>query len=67
MKFGEFEDTFGSTRTPTVLGYKELRGLSDPGTHDCPHGTLLRGYGMGHDPRSTSVVTTRNAVGLLVE
>jgi hypothetical protein len=41
--------------------------LSDPGTRDCPHGTLLRGYGMGHGPRPISVVTTRNAVGLLVQ
>jgi hypothetical protein len=41
--------------------------LLDPGTWDCPRGTLLPGYGMGHGPRPTSIVITRNAVGLLVE
>jgi hypothetical protein len=30
-------------------------------------GTLLLGYRMGHGPRPTSVVTTRNAVELLVQ
>jgi hypothetical protein len=49
-----------------VLGYEELRGLSDPGTRDCTYGILLLGYRMGHGPRPTSVVTTRSAVGLLV-
>jgi hypothetical protein len=39
--------------------------LSDPGTQDCPHGTLHLGYGMGHGTCPASVVTTRNAVGLL--
>jgi hypothetical protein len=41
--------------------------LLDPGTRDCTRGTLLLGYGMGHGPRPTSVVTTRDAVGLLVQ
>jgi hypothetical protein len=41
--------------------------LSDPGAWDCTYGILLLGYGMGHDPRSTSIVTTHNAVGLLIE
>jgi hypothetical protein len=52
---------------PAVLGYEELGGLLDPGTRDCPRGTLLLGYGMGHGPRPTSVVPTHNAVGLLVQ
>jgi hypothetical protein len=67
QNLGELEDDFRSTRTTAVLGYEELGGLSDPGTRDCPRGTLLLGYGMGHGPRSTSVVTARNAVGLLVQ
>jgi hypothetical protein len=46
---------------------KTIYVLSDPGIRDCPRGTLLLGYRMGHDPRPTSVVTTRNAVGLLVQ
>jgi hypothetical protein len=41
--------------------------LSDPGTRDSSRGTLLLGYEMGHGPRPTSVVTTHNAVGLLVQ
>jgi hypothetical protein len=41
--------------------------MSDPGARDCTHGTLLLGYGMGYGPHPTSVVTTRNAVGLLVQ
>jgi hypothetical protein len=41
----ELEDAFRSTRTPVVLGYKELGGFLDPGTRDCPRGTLLLGYG----------------------
>jgi hypothetical protein len=52
---------------PAVLGYEELGGLSNLDTRDYPRGTLLRGYGMGHGPCPTSVVTTRNAVGLLVQ
>jgi hypothetical protein len=52
---------------PAVLGYEELRGLTDPGTQDCTRGTLLLGDGMGHVPRPTSVVTTPNAVRLLVQ
>jgi hypothetical protein len=63
----EHEDAFRSTRTPALLGYEELGGLLDPGTWDCPRGTLLLGYEMGHDPRSTSIVTTRNTVELLVQ
>jgi hypothetical protein len=31
---GELEDAFRNTRTPTVLDYEELRGLSDPGLRD---------------------------------
>jgi len=31
----ELEDAFRSTRKPVVLGYEELRGLSDPGQRDC--------------------------------
>jgi hypothetical protein len=50
-KFGKLEDAFRSIQTPVVLGYEELGGLSDPGTRDCPCGTLLLGYGMGHVPR----------------
>jgi hypothetical protein len=50
---------------PAVLGYEELGGLSDPGIRDCPHGTLLLGYMMGHGPRSTSVITTRTVVKLV--
>jgi hypothetical protein len=64
---GELEDAFRSTWTPAVLGYEELGGLSDPGTRDCPRGTLLLEYGMGHGPRPTSIVTTRDAVELLVQ
>jgi hypothetical protein len=64
---GELEDSFGSTRTRAVLGCEELGGLSDPGTRDYPRGTLLLGYGMGHDPHPISIVTTRNVVGLLVQ
>jgi hypothetical protein len=41
--------------------------LSDPGTRDCPHGTLLLGYGMTYGPRPTSIIITRNIVGLLVQ
>jgi hypothetical protein len=55
------------TWTSAVLGYEELEGLLDPGTRDCSRGTLLLGYGMGHGPRPTSIVTTRNAVGLLAK
>jgi hypothetical protein len=66
MKFEELEDAFRSTWTSAVLGYEELGSLLDPGARDCTRGTLLLGNGMGHGPRSTSVVTTRNAVGLLV-
>jgi hypothetical protein len=64
---GELEDALRSTQMPIVLGYEELGGLSDSGTRDCPCGTLLLGYMMGHGPHPTSVVTTRNAVGLLVQ
>jgi hypothetical protein len=64
---GELKDAFKSTRTLALLGYKELGGLSDPGTRDYPRGTLLLGYRMGLGPCPTSVVTTRNAVGLLVQ
>jgi hypothetical protein len=63
----ELEDAFRSTRTPTVLSYEELGGLSDLGTRDCPRNTLLLVYGMGHGPYPTSVVTTRNEEGLLVQ
>jgi hypothetical protein len=49
------------------LGYEDLGGLSDPGIQDCLHDTLLLVYEMGHGPCSTSVVTTRNAIGLLVQ
>jgi hypothetical protein len=66
-KSGELEDAFRNTWTPAVLGYEELEGLSDLGTRDCPHGTLLLGYGMGHGPCPTSIVTTHNAVGLLIQ
>jgi hypothetical protein len=31
------EDDFKNTRKPTVLGYEELGGLSDPGLRDCAH------------------------------
>jgi hypothetical protein len=64
---GDPEDAFRSTRTQPVLGYEELGGLLDPSTRDCPRGTLLLGYGMGHSPRPISIVTTCNAVGLLVQ
>jgi hypothetical protein len=67
MKLRELEDAFRSTRMPAVLGYEELGDLSDPGTRDCLRGTLLLGYGIGHDPRPTSIVTTHDAVGLLVQ
>jgi hypothetical protein len=40
---------------------RDKKGVSDPGSRDCPCGTLHLGYGMGHGPRSTSVVTTRIA------
>jgi hypothetical protein len=63
---GELKDAFRSTRTPAVLGYKELGGLSDPGTRDCPRGILLLRYGMGHGPHPTSIVTPRSAVGLFI-
>jgi hypothetical protein len=64
---GELEDTFTSTQTPAILSYEELGGLSEPGTQDCPHGILLLGYGIEHGSRPTSVVTTRSAVGLLLQ
>jgi hypothetical protein len=67
MKFGELEDAFRSTQMPAVLVYEELGGLSDPDTRDCARGVLFLGYGMGHGPRSTSVVTTRSAVELLIQ
>jgi hypothetical protein len=41
--------------------------LVRPGHTELTRGILLLGYGMGHGPRRTSIVTTRNAVGLLVE
>jgi hypothetical protein len=63
----ELKDAFRSTRTPAVLDYEELGSLSNPGTWDCEHGILLLGYGKGHGPRPTTVVTTRSAVGLLVQ
>jgi hypothetical protein len=63
LSSGELEDTFRSTRTPTVLGYEELGGLSDPGTRNCARGILFLRYGMGHGPRPISVVTTRSVVG----
>jgi hypothetical protein len=50
-----------------VLGCEELGGLLDPSTRDCPRGTLFLGYGMGYGLHPTSVITTRNAVGLLVQ
>jgi hypothetical protein len=64
---GELEDVFRSTWTPAVLDYEELGGLSNPGIRDCACGILLVGYGMRHGPHPTSVVTTRSAVGLLVQ
>jgi hypothetical protein len=67
MKFGRTRRRLQKYSTSAVLSYEELRGLSDPGTRDCPRGTLLLGYGMGHGPRPTSFVATRNAVGLLVQ
>jgi hypothetical protein len=63
---GELEDAFRSIRTLAVLGYEELGGLSDPGTRDCTHGIFLLGYGMGHGPCPTSIVTTHSAVVKLV-
>jgi hypothetical protein len=63
---GELEYAFRSTWTPAVLGYEDIGGLSDLSTRNCPRGTLLLGYRMGHAPRPTSVVTTHNAVQLLV-
>jgi hypothetical protein len=41
--------------------------VSHPGTRDYPRGTLHLGYGMGHGPRPTSVITTHNVVGLLMQ
>jgi hypothetical protein len=67
MKFGELEDAFKSTRTPAVLDYEELGGLSDLGTRDCGRGVLFLGYGMGHGPHPISIVTTRSVVGLLIQ
>jgi hypothetical protein len=40
---GELEDAFRGTRTPTILDYEELRGLSDPGLRDYAHGLHLIG------------------------
>jgi hypothetical protein len=40
---GELEDAFKSTRTPTVLDYEELRGLSKLGLRDCAHGLHITG------------------------
>jgi hypothetical protein len=40
--------------------------VSDPGTRDYPCGTLHLGYGMGHVPLPTSIVTTQNVVRLLM-
>jgi hypothetical protein len=34
----ELEDTFRSTRKSAVLGYEELRGLSELRPQDCAHG-----------------------------
>jgi hypothetical protein len=44
-----------------------MKLMSDPRTRDCAHGVLLLGYGIGYGPRPTSVLTTRSAVGLLVQ
>jgi hypothetical protein len=63
---GELKDTFRSTRTPAVLDYEELGGLSDPDPLDCTHGLHLTGYGVGHGPRPTPVVTTRSVIELLI-
>jgi hypothetical protein len=41
--------------------------MLDPGARDYTRGILLLGYGMRYGPLPTSVVTTCNAVGLLVE
>jgi hypothetical protein len=52
---------------PVVLDYKELGDLSDLDPQDCAHSVLFLGYGMGHGPRPTSVVTTHSVVGLLIQ
>jgi hypothetical protein len=67
MKFRRTQDTFRSTRTPAVLDYEELGGLSDLSTRDYPCGVLLLRYGMRHGSHTTSVVTTRSVVGLLIK
>jgi hypothetical protein len=55
---GELEDAFRSTQKPAVLDYEELRGLLNLGPRDCTHGLHLIGYGVGHGPCPTPVVTT---------
>jgi hypothetical protein len=67
MEFGRTRRRPQKYSDTAVLDYEELEGLSDPGTRDCPHGTLHLRYGMGHGPHPTSVVTTRNVVGLLMQ
>jgi hypothetical protein len=56
----------GAVRAPLEPGWR-LWQVSDPGIRDCTRSTLFLEYGMGHGPRSTSVVTTRNAVRLLIQ
>jgi hypothetical protein len=51
---------------PLSISHRGLM-VSDLGTRDYPRGTLLLGYVMGHGPHPTSIVTTRNAVGCLVQ
>jgi hypothetical protein len=53
--------------TTRVVKLEALRGVSDPGAWECTGGILLLGYGMVHGPRPTSIVTTHNEVGLLVQ
>jgi hypothetical protein len=57
---------FMTTKTTASL-FERNQQVSDLGTRDCPRGTLQLRYRMGHGPCPTSVVTTHNAVGLLVE
>jgi hypothetical protein len=56
---------FAHSTCPFMRGCAPM--VSDPGTRDCARGILFLGYGMGHGPRPTFVVTTRSAVGLLIQ
>jgi hypothetical protein len=67
MKFGRTRRRLQKYSKSTVLDYKELRGLSDPGIRDYTYGLHLKGYEVGHGPRPILVVTTCSLVELLIQ